>query len=339
MVNDVDNIVNSELRGRGRNEYLDSLKYYLMCFVILGHTLMEHLGESAIIDGLHFWIYTFHMPLFVYISGYFSSKMGHEKYKMFLIKTFEILFLFQVVCLFLKYITGEVITWKLIISPQSVYWYLFSLVVWRSMLQLVPEIWLKHKNYVILFSLVVGLISGFIPISNELSIQRTFSFLLFFVLGYYSRQLGWLDLLRRIPSEIVGSIFVFSLIIFFTMLNMGVFTINRVYENMPYSCGIYDVMIRAIIWLLAACNSIAIIRFSKTVRFASIMGTMTLYFFVYHHFFVNILVKISGYFSIQTSIVSCFIESLIVIIICCVLVKIPLFQYAINPITSFIKHK
>ena len=51
-----------------RDSFWDTLKATLIILVVLGHT------GTAIGDRLLSVIYMFHMPLFVFVSGYFSKK-------------------------------------------------------------------------------------------------------------------------------------------------------------------------------------------------------------------------------------------------------------------------
>lgn len=57
----------------GRDTYLDSVKAVLIFFVILGHCITR-IGENTECITLFFnVIYSFHMPLFVFISGFFFN--------------------------------------------------------------------------------------------------------------------------------------------------------------------------------------------------------------------------------------------------------------------------
>lgn len=52
----------------------DILKAIAIFFVIVGHTI-QYLGPTDGMDSLIFGIiYSFHMPLFVAISGYFANR-------------------------------------------------------------------------------------------------------------------------------------------------------------------------------------------------------------------------------------------------------------------------
>ena len=57
-----------------RNYLVDNLKVILIFLVVFGHTIEYYIGQSAILRGIYMYIYIFHMPLFVYISGYLSQK-------------------------------------------------------------------------------------------------------------------------------------------------------------------------------------------------------------------------------------------------------------------------
>ena len=51
-----------------RDEQIDSVKYWLIVLVIAGHVL-EYSETTACVIAWK-WIYIFHMPLFIFISGY-----------------------------------------------------------------------------------------------------------------------------------------------------------------------------------------------------------------------------------------------------------------------------
>lgn len=59
-----------------RLEYIDTLRGFAIFLVVLGHVL-EHAGLK---DGFLFHlIYSFHMPLFICISGFVSAYVYHKR--------------------------------------------------------------------------------------------------------------------------------------------------------------------------------------------------------------------------------------------------------------------
>ncbi len=67
----------------GRNEPIDSVKYWLMVLVIAGHVLMYDTNTKASVVTWK-WIYIFHMPLFIFFSGYFSRKKEKADFSSFI---------------------------------------------------------------------------------------------------------------------------------------------------------------------------------------------------------------------------------------------------------------
>lgn len=62
-----------------RDGYADFLKYVLISLVVLGHFIGLYQHRVGISGGLYTWIYAFHMPLFVFISGYFSKHITNYR--------------------------------------------------------------------------------------------------------------------------------------------------------------------------------------------------------------------------------------------------------------------
>ena len=68
-------------RQTGRNIYLDIVKYVAIFLVIWGHVVQQSLDPGVVpvrADEIYRFIYSFHMPLFMGISGYFFGKSVHK---------------------------------------------------------------------------------------------------------------------------------------------------------------------------------------------------------------------------------------------------------------------
>lgn len=66
-----------------RDYFFDNVKAVLMFLVVLGHLLLPIHGESFLVVVKRL-IYVFHMPLFVFVSGYFAKtfyKNGRYNYR------------------------------------------------------------------------------------------------------------------------------------------------------------------------------------------------------------------------------------------------------------------
>ena len=78
----------------------DNLKAFLILCVVTGHILYFYAGASTMAKGLYLFLYTFHMPVFIFLAGMFSKHAVRER------KTEKVIeyALIYVVMKFLEYI-------------------------------------------------------------------------------------------------------------------------------------------------------------------------------------------------------------------------------------------
>ena len=62
-----------------RIEKWDILKFVLIFLVVLGHICDQYVKQSAAVRAIWLCIYSFHMPLFFFVSGLFSKRKVNEK--------------------------------------------------------------------------------------------------------------------------------------------------------------------------------------------------------------------------------------------------------------------
>ena len=55
---------------RTRDSYWDNLKGVLITLVVCGHLCEQYIDDSNLLRHLWIVVYSFHMPLFIAISGY-----------------------------------------------------------------------------------------------------------------------------------------------------------------------------------------------------------------------------------------------------------------------------
>lgn len=67
------NIKNRQKIMKGRLQYVDSLRGFCIMLVVLGHVLQHYYSNENLLFRI---IYSFHMPLFMFLSGYVSYRMS-----------------------------------------------------------------------------------------------------------------------------------------------------------------------------------------------------------------------------------------------------------------------
>lgn len=58
----------------GRNQQLDGTKFFLICLVVICHLMQGVRYTNPVFQCVYSVVYSFHMPLFVLLSGFFFHK-------------------------------------------------------------------------------------------------------------------------------------------------------------------------------------------------------------------------------------------------------------------------
>lgn len=165
---------------RQRDAYLDNAKVLLLILVVVGH-LLAVVSGSGFSEAAYKWIYSFHMPAFVVITGYLSrSYRGTPNQIRSLVSGVLVPYLvFQVVVRVEPWLLfGEPLHLNFFVPAWS-NWFLLALFAWRL---LVPV--LQKLRFALLFSVIIALLSVIYGgIDQGLSGARILSYLPFFVLG------------------------------------------------------------------------------------------------------------------------------------------------------------
>lgn len=320
----------------------DTAKFILIFFVIFGH-MMENVRDLSYNSELYGCIYLFHMPLFIFISGFFS-KIYQDKKKFWMseLRLVETLLLFHVASILFKmFVYGKSVALNDIVIPGFGSWYLLSLIYWRTILQFAPKSWLDSK-WMIPACVAISLLGGFVPIGGAFSIQRTFTFLPFFVLGYLTKERNWLERIRINPwcACIVLIIMFCNIFIFndlvargnneFHSVMMGTYTYFKGADFISH-----PLIYRAIFLILSAITCCAVLSVvpTKHIPVLTDNGKDTLFFYVYHAFVFRLVLLVYPILSIENSSPNLFIGAILVMLILMFMSKIPFLHFILNPFT------
>ena len=189
-----------------RISYFDNVKFILILLVIFGHVLPLNY-YYPVERGIYNFIFLFHMPLFIFISGYFTKIDNRDKLIKSIIRLIETLLCFQLIHLFLGYSLEHRISLNFLYVPEYTLWYLLCIIYWRFVLYIVKPSMHSYKSLWIVFGL--SILAGFIPLSVEMSFQRAFFFFPFFITGYYVKEKNVFGKLHKLPYNICLIIFFF----------------------------------------------------------------------------------------------------------------------------------
>lgn len=191
-----------------RNHYWDNIKGILMLLTVFAHVLFQLQSRSDFIENTVDYIYMFHMPAFVFVSGFFG-KSEHSRSKESILK---LIFLYVIFNSLMCFIFG----YTSLLMPVYSYWYLLALIAWRLTAHHIEKF--KELRSILL---VLFLFVGFFPsIDNTLSAARILCFLPYYMAGYTlskekSAELEKKSYIKRLPVGI-GCIAAAAVIAFFS---------------------------------------------------------------------------------------------------------------------------
>lgn len=272
---------------KNRVYYWDNIKGILISLVVMGHFLLDYLdfGYARYIVS---FIYFFHMPAFVFVSGFFS-KIDETRSCKSITKIITIYLIFNttimVLSSFLFNISYQFIT------PYYSFWYLIALVFWRLTIQYVD----KFKDLLFL-SIIAALLIGFWgDVTNVLSLSRIITFYPFFIAGYKLPTEKIFEVLNKRKKT---DIFKSALLLFVTLF-VSLYFINKIqfinlnHLAMSSYSSIYDLFVRLIIFFIAVAMIIAIINLTpqRPIFLISKWGKNSLSIYVLHRFITFIFTK------------------------------------------------
>lgn len=195
----------------GRIYYFDNLKMILILLVVFGHFIEK--SKSDIARSAFLFIYSFHMPLFIFISGYFSRKSIDKKDKNKIINFFSLYLILKIIFFIIdKFIYKREISFSLF-TTDWLEWYLFAMGSWYLISILLKDV---NKKYILIFNIILSLIIGYDKCIGDLyCLSRIIVFYPFFVLGsIISKERMWKFTNNKV-MKYIAAIFFFAIIVLY----------------------------------------------------------------------------------------------------------------------------
>ena len=233
----------------------DNLKGLAIFLIVLGHFTLFRSYDS--INFIRNFVFLIHIPLFFFVSGYFSKIGANEP-----IKAFKRLFIpYIIFCIiweiFNVYFLGDAPKSILFLHPGYMLWFLMSLFFMKMALPI-----MDNFKYPLIIAIFGSLLIGFID-SNILGISRTFIYMPVFLLGFYyddykSKVIDKLPIIKNNKF----AIFIFILTLIASILIALYVPYDLICCKHDYSnFWMKDMLIRSIIIFVSTLNVLVITRF------------------------------------------------------------------------------
>lgn len=328
-----------------RDPFFDNVKILLMLLVVLGHVLP--IGQGKLCLSTYEWIFSFHMPLFVFISGYFTKIGSRNKFINGVLRLAETYVVFTVIHVCISYyLLGKGINIKsVLLIPQWTLWYLLSLIWWRLILYIIPSSIRNNDAKLIVISVALCLIMGWLPIGKTISFHRTFSFLPFFIIGYIAAQyeitrieFKYHRLIAFVVMMIVwGGYFILPI----SIKNLLSQCYGYFYYSIFYGYSPFVLCAFRLGWLLFAslmglCFLSIVPR--KEYRW-TYFGRLTLFIYMYHSVILLWRSVLRDEYHVPVSFPYCLLYTIIVLCIIYLMSKVKFFHWLLNPVAPIINNR
>lgn len=278
-----------------------NLRFVLILFVFIASGIEPLLERFDVLHPVYLWIFTFHMPLFAYVTGYFSRSNLFGREGLAALCTIAV----QYVVFQSLYNGIDVLFFHAsdvqhsFFSPYLMLWFLVAHFFWRLLLKAMLLLRIKH---VIAVAIAIGIAAGYWGSDGSwLSLSRSFVFYPFFAAGYLiepGRLMSFYRSKRRVWMASLP-------IVLFTVIMMFAWheSADWLYGKYTYAeldaVGFQAAVVRAAVYavqIAAAAGIIALIPKRRTGW--TDLGKRTLYVFLLHGLILRTFIRLDLYGSI-----------------------------------------
>ena len=322
----------------------DNLKFFLILVVVIGHTITSDINENSILRSVFIFIYSFHMPLFIFISGLFQKK---EQNSLNYNKILEFTFLGLILKMGIMFFHGVLFNGTpnfSLLSGDGVFWYLFAVASYIVICYLLRNV---NISFVFYISILLALLVGYDKtIGDFLCLSRIIVFFPFYYAGFCLNPQKVLESLNKRWIKILSVILILVwLYLVITQLDLVypfrmLFTGRHPYANVKIeNCTMFHRLLTTTISAILCIAFISIIP-SKKIPLISSIGTKTLQIYFWHGFILRILRYLGVFVYIERAFPDeCWILFSIISLLIVLLLSLDIFGKPIKAIINCIDTK
>jgi fucose 4-O-acetylase-like acetyltransferase len=270
---------------RSRDPWFDNAKMLLVMLVVVGHT-WPMLPGTTFNDRLYDWMYLWHMPAFVVVTGYLAKSFTYSRRHLRRLVTTVLLpyLVFEgLLALFRVHVGGESFD-SLWVDPHWPMWYLAALFLWRLATPV-----LRRLPYALPVAVGASLAGGVVG-TEFFDLNRVLGFLPFFTLGLLAEK-RHLDVVRSTGARLVG------LAVLAAGVLVAIWVESRLGSEWLYYRSGYEALetswwqgmaIRAVLLTVAVAMAVSALAWiPRRGGWFARMGSASLVVYLFHGFFVK----------------------------------------------------
>ena len=272
----------------------DNLKCFLIVMVVVGHFVNQYAPISNTMKSLSLFIYSFHMPLFIFLSG-LLQKRWNNRYSFRWDKPIYYIMIGYALkgCIYgikILFHQKAIFQW---FEDTGIPWYMFAMAAFMIITYLIKDLPLW---FVLPISVMVACLAGYDEkIGSFLYLSRIIVFFPFYYIGYQLDLKKLQELFDRTWIRCLSAIF---------LTDMVLYTLARIEDNYSYirlltgrnaytlinveNCGAVH---RLLFYVIAILMGIAIISLTPDCKVPAIgtVGERTLQIYFWHRIILYVL--------------------------------------------------
>ncbi len=273
----------------------DNARWIAITLVVVGHAILKLIAEADSAYTMYLFIYAFHVPVFVAVSGYFakSAPPGAQQMKRLITDLLLPYIIFETIWTVVRWILGG----KFVLDYSTAswtLWFFLALLAWRIALP-----FLVLLRYPLTISILISIGTGYsASIDGTFTLARTLGLLPFFVFGWKLRQWMLTDTWLQLRAGLIwrwraGAIGLFAGLYLLISLNIDTLRALQVRRFLLYdeSYATFDYSefwaggIRLAVMLLAFALIMAfLILIPRRTTWFTSLGSATMYVYLLHTF-------------------------------------------------------
>ena len=286
-----------ETKLKPRNPYWDNVKFFTIASVVFFYFLLGTIDEGTLSKAIYIFLYSFHMPTFIFVSGLFLRYDDKHKLR------FDKVIFYMLLAYILKFLvwaaenaTGNEQEWSWV-STRNIAWYLIVTAEYLVFVYLIRKI---NPKIVLPVSIILSLAAGYFRIIGDyFCISKFIVFFPFFYIGYCLTPEKAQSIIKNKKVRIfatAGFILIGVCALLFTdeiSVFRNFFSARICYEDAGFP--IFGIFMRALQYVISTvvalgwCSLIS----TKNLRFFTVAGSRTLSVYYWHYFLEIIIIYIS----------------------------------------------
>ncbi|MFF5258656.1 acyltransferase family protein [Actinomadura viridis] len=275
-------------RRKERDPFFDNAKFLAILLVVIGHSLAYRLNVPMA-KGLYMFIYMFHMPMFIVVTGYFSRNwtFAGGKARKLITNVGVPYVVFEIAYSLYDWLVGRNELEVSLLDPYFLTWFLCALFFWR----LSTPVW-QQIRWPLAVALIFSLLSYMSDLGNTFNIHRVIGLLPFYVLGLLLKPEHF-ELLKRPAARVLGALTLAA------GLGVAYLTMDRMNRSWIYwkdphqELGVDNITGTLMRLAMFACATVLVAAFLAVVpgrrTWFTKLGTTTLYAYLLHGFVTRLL--------------------------------------------------